>query len=133
VSSWCAAGSERSALSGDLLKHQIAVRLERFFHPCEEVGLVPAAGDLHALELAVELDIDVVVASVLVEVKQRPAAPRKVAAPALSQLRELAQLRQQRLQLVEVLLRCVPHVSSITLDVRAAQEKLVIRRAIRVL
>jgi hypothetical protein len=42
--------------------------------------------------------------------------------PSNSQLRELAQLRQQRLQLVKILLRCVPHVSSITLDVRAAQE-----------
>jgi len=89
--------------------------------------LVGAAGDLHALELAVELDIGVIVASILVKVKERPAASRKVASLALSQLRKLAQLRQQRLQLIKILLRCMPHGSSITLDVRTAQENLVIR------
>lgn len=99
---------------------------ERFLHPREEMGLVGAAGDLHALEFAVEFDINVIVASIFVEVKERPIAPGKGAARALPQLRELAQLGQQRLQLIKVVLRCMPHGSSITSDVRPAQGKLAI-------
>jgi hypothetical protein len=115
-------GPGRDGDHDDLLRSGSPVRPERFSHSCEEVGLVNAAGDLHALELAVELDIGVIVASVLVEVKERSVAPGKVAAPALSQLRELAQLPQQRCQLIKVLLRCMTHTSSITLDVGQRKE-----------
>lgn len=65
-------------------------RVERFFHSCEEASLFGVAGDLHALELTAEPDIDVQVTSILMEVKERPVCPREVAAPALLQLRELA-------------------------------------------
>ena len=106
----------------DLLSSGSPVRLERFCDSCEEPGLVGATGDLHALELAVKPDIYIQVASILVEVKECPAAPRKVAALGLSQLRERAQLRQQCLQLIEVFLRRMPHPSSMTLNVSTAQE-----------
>jgi hypothetical protein len=43
------------------------------------------------------------------KVKERVVAQRKVAAPSLSQLGKLAQLRQQRLELIKVLRRGMPH------------------------
>ncbi len=49
--------------------------------------------------------------------------PREVTAPALPQLGELAKFRQQRLYAIKVFQRCVPHVSSMTLDVKATQER----------
>lgn len=62
---------------------------ERFSHLCEEIGLLVVAGDLHALERAVEPDIDVEVTGILVEVKERAGSPREIAALALPQLGEL--------------------------------------------
>jgi hypothetical protein len=55
--------------------------------------LLGVTGDLHALELAIEPDVDVQGTSILVEVKKGTAASREGASLALSQLRQLAQLR----------------------------------------
>ncbi len=56
------------------------------------------------------------------EVKERPRAESEITTLALPQLGELAQLHQQRLYVIKVLLRCMPHASSMTLDVKATQE-----------
>jgi hypothetical protein len=48
-----------------------------------------------------------------VEVQERVRPPGEVAALALPQLRELAQLRQQWLQAIKIFVRGVPHTSSI--------------------
>lgn len=45
---------------------------ERFPHLGEETGLLLGAGDLHAVEGAVELNVDVQVTGILVEMKERP-------------------------------------------------------------
>jgi hypothetical protein len=47
-----------------------------------------------------------------VEVQERVRPPGEVAALALPQLRELAQLRQQWLQAIKIFVRGVPHTSS---------------------
>ncbi len=80
------------------------------------------AGDPHALELAAEPRIDIEVTGILVEVQERPGSPRKITALALPQLGQFAELRQQRLQAIKTFLRCMPHTSSMTPDVRATQE-----------
>jgi hypothetical protein len=99
-------------------------RLERCSHLCKEIRLLVAAGDLQALELAVEPGVDVEVTGILVEVKERLGAPREITALALPQLGEPAQLHQQCLQAVKVILRRVPHGSSMTWDVKATQRAL---------
>jgi len=80
--------------------------------------LFVAAGDLQALELAIEPDIDIEVARIFVEMKERPGSPREVTPLTLTQLGEPAQLHQQRLQAIKVFLRCMPHASSMTLTPR---------------
>jgi hypothetical protein len=45
--------------------------LKRFPHQGEEAGLFGVARDRQALELAVELDVDVEAACILVEVQER--------------------------------------------------------------
>jgi len=80
------------------------------------------AGDPHAFEVAAEPRIDIEVASILVEVKERPRSSRKIAALALPQLGQFAELRQQRRQAIKIFLRCMPHTSSMAPDVRAMQE-----------
>lgn len=92
------------------------------FHSCEKVGLFGVAGDLHALELGIEPDVDVQIASILMEMKQCTVGSREAAALALPQLRQLAQLRQQRLKLIKVFPRCMPHASSMPLDAWTSQE-----------
>jgi len=57
---------------------------------CEEVDLFVATGDPQTLERSVEFDVNVEIASILMEVQERMRAPRKVASLALSQLWELA-------------------------------------------
>jgi len=59
--------------------------------------LLITAGDLHALELAVELHIDIEVTGICVEVKERPGSLREIAALALPQSGQLAESRQQRI------------------------------------
>jgi len=71
--------------------------LRRFLHSREKVRLVGVAGDLHALEDGIESDIRVQIASILVEMKKCTAGAREGPALALPQLRQLAQLHQQRL------------------------------------
>ncbi len=70
---------------------------ERGFYQGKEAGLVGVAGDLQALELAIEPDVDVQGTSILVEVQEGAAASRERAALTLSKLRQLAQPRKQRL------------------------------------
>jgi hypothetical protein len=55
------------------------------------------------------------------EVEERPRAPGEVTGLALSQLGKPAQLREQCLQAIKVVLRGVPHGPSMTSDVTAAQ------------
>jgi hypothetical protein len=92
-------------------------------HQVKKRGLFGLARDSHPLELAAELDIDVEVASIFVEVKKGVRPPGEVAALALSQPRELAQLRQQRGQAVKILLGCVPHSSSIAAGTAQRKER----------
>jgi len=66
------------------------VRLECGSHLCEEFELFVVTGDPHTLERSVEFDVNVEIASILMEVQERMRAPRKVAALALSQLWEFA-------------------------------------------
>jgi hypothetical protein len=87
------------------------------------MGLLAVASDLHALEPAVKLDIDVEVPGILVEVKKRPRPQREVTALAFAQLGDLAQLRQQGLYAVKVFLCCMPHSPSMTLNAKATQER----------
>jgi hypothetical protein len=84
--------------------------------------MLAATGDLHPLEPLIDPDVDVEVTSVLVEVEEGPRALGEVTALALAQLRELTKLSQEFLQPVKVLLRCVPHASSMTMHAAAAQE-----------
>jgi len=79
------------------LSRRSDARLQRFSHSCEQVGLFGLAGDLHALELGIEPDINVQIVGILVEMKQCTVGTREATALALSQLRQLAQLHQQRL------------------------------------
>jgi len=72
------------------------------------------AGDPHALEPVSEPDISVEVTGIFVKVQERTGTPREVATLALPQRGELAQLNQQGLHLIKVLLRRMPHRSSIT-------------------
>jgi hypothetical protein len=67
-------------------------RLDCFSHPRDKVGPLAVAGDLHTLEAAVELDVDIKVTGVLVEVQERLGSPREITALALPQLRDPAQL-----------------------------------------
>jgi hypothetical protein len=71
--------------------------LECGLYKRQEVRLFGGAGDFQALELALEPDIDVERTGIGVEVKKCAAAARKRAALALAQLRQLAQLYEQRL------------------------------------
>jgi hypothetical protein len=52
--------------------------------------MLAAAGDPHALEPAVELDVDIEVTGILVEVQERPGSSREVTAFALLQPGEIA-------------------------------------------
>ena len=54
------------------------------------MSLLAGAGDPHALERAVELDVDVEVTGILVEVKEGPGPAGEVTALALAQFGELA-------------------------------------------
>jgi hypothetical protein len=90
-------------------------------HEGEEIGLFGLAGDLKALELAIEPDIDEQGTGILMEMEKCAIAPRERTAFALAQLRQLAQFDQQRLYLIKIFLGCMPHASSITQDLRAPQ------------
>jgi hypothetical protein len=98
-------------------------RLERLSHLREEAGLFGIAGDLHPLEGAVDPHVDVELAGVLVEMKERLRSPREGAALALTQLREAAQLSQQDLDVIEVLVRRVPHLLSMTVLAAAGKRQ----------
>lgn len=67
-------------------------------------------GDSHAFERPVKPDVNIDLAVILVEVKERPGAAREVAALALSQLRKTAQLHKQRLYAIKVFVICMAHV-----------------------
>jgi proteasome activator-like protein len=97
--------------------------LERISYQGEELGLFGGARDPHPLELAAQFDVDVEVASILMEVQEGVRSPGEVAAFALPQLRELTQLGQQRRQAVKILLRCVPHSSSIVVGVAQRKDR----------
>jgi hypothetical protein len=84
----------------------------------EEIGLLLGAGDLHTLEGAVKLYVDVEVTGILMKMKERPGPAREVAAPSFTQLGELAEPRQQCFKAIKVFLRRVPHVPSMTLNIR---------------
>jgi hypothetical protein len=56
--------------------------------------LLLGAGDLHALEAAAELNVDVEVTGILVEMKERLGPTREVTALSFTQLGELAELCQ---------------------------------------
>ena len=62
-----------------------------------------------ALEPAPQPYVDVKVPGILVEVKESPASYGEEAALTFSQLGELAQLHQERLQAVKVFFGGVPH------------------------
>ncbi len=80
------------------------------------MGLLGSGGYPHALKGVAESDIGVEVASILVEVQERAGAPRESAAPALPQLRQPSEFRQQRLKAIKVFLRRMSHRSSMTLS-----------------
>src|SRR5215470_12156578 len=103
------------------LRDGLRTPIECIPHPVQEEVLLAVAGDPHALKLAVELDINVNVASVLVEMKKRRGSPRKIAALSLTQLGEFAQFREQRLYPIKIFLRCVPHASSMAEAAAALQ------------
>lgn len=61
------------------------------------------------MERGVEPHVDVVVAGILVDMKERPGTSRKLAARALSQLGKLAKLLEESIDMIKVVLRRVPH------------------------
>jgi hypothetical protein len=71
--------------------------------------LLLGTGYPDAFEPTLEPDVDVKVPGILVEVKECPAFHGEVAALTFSQLGELAQLYQDRLEPVKVFLGGVPH------------------------
>src|SRR5262245_49701942 len=85
---------------------------QRGSHSRQELRLLPRPSDPHALELAVEPDIDIKVTGILMEVQERPGAAGEAAGPALSELRKPAQLDQQTRQTIKIILYCVPHTLS---------------------
>jgi hypothetical protein len=91
-------------------------------HVCEEIALFVAIRDPHTLEHVFESDVDVQIARIRMEVQERARVSRKVTAPAFLQLWELAQLTQQFLQAIEVLLVRMPHVPSMAPGAGATQE-----------
>lgn len=80
------------------------------------------------MERAVEPHVDVIVAGILVEMKERSRTPREGAALALTQLRELAELHEQCLDLIKVFRRCVPHTQIMTLTRRTRMLALAARK-----
>ena len=96
-------------------------RPERHPHLGQEIGLFAVAGDPHPLEVTAEPDVHIQVTGIFVEVGERPGSPREITALALLQLGELTQFHQQCLDVVKVVRCRMPHPSSMTLDVTAAQ------------
>jgi hypothetical protein len=83
--------------------------------------LLVCASHLDALELAMEPDVDVKVASILVEVEESPGPPREGAALSLSQLGNPAQACKQGLQPLKVLRRCMTHAPRMASKARTTQ------------
>lgn len=82
----------------------------------EEFGLLGAARDPQALERPVEPDVNVNVASVFVEMKERAGTSGEVTTLAFAQLRKLAQLCQETIYPVQVFVSRMPHGSSLRVN-----------------
>ena len=87
----------------------------------EQSDLFNPTCDPHALECAGEPDVDVELASILMKVQEGPGSAREVAALALSQPGERAQVRQEYFYPIKVFLSGMSHAPSMTQDIPARQ------------
>jgi hypothetical protein len=90
--------------------------------PGNQLLLFPAGGDPEALEVFVEPDVGVEPGRVGVEVQKGAGAAVEIPALVLLQTRQLPELDEQRLELIEVVLPRVTHTVSLPRALEAASK-----------